>query len=72
MRFDLTLTLFLGIPITAIILFWLLKKEQVLSVSQREIWECEICLGVYTTSQGETISKCPFCGSYNKKQEAKR
>ena len=72
MRFDLTLTLFLGIPITVIILFWLLEKEQVLSESQTEIWECEICLGVYTTPPGEAISKCPFCGSYNKKQEAKR
>jgi len=67
MRFDLTLALFLGIPITAIILFWLLKKEQVLSMLQREIWECEICLRVYVTPKGETISKCPFCGSYNKK-----
>jgi len=70
-RFDLTLTLFLGIPITAIIVLWLLRKESVLSLPGEEIWECEICLGVYIAPEGEKVTKCPFCGSYNKKQEAR-
>jgi hypothetical protein len=71
MRFNLTLSLFLGIPITVIILLWLFKKEPVLSLSEDEVWECEICLGVYSAPRGEEITKCPFCGSYNKKQEAR-
>ena len=31
-------------------------------------WKCAVCSNVYVASIYEDISKCPLCGSYNKRE----
>ena len=33
------------------------------------IWKCTVCAHVYVNSRHEDISKCPLCGSYNKRRD---
>jgi len=32
------------------------------------IWKCAVCSNIYVDSKYEDISKCPLCGSYNKRE----
>ncbi|MDP8252834.1 MAG: hypothetical protein P9X27_00320 [Candidatus Kaelpia aquatica] len=62
---------FLFLPLAVIILLWLLSYREKKSRSQfrkDNILECEICYGVYKADSKDEISKCPFCGSYNKRE----
>jgi hypothetical protein len=71
LNFSLTIALFLGIPLLTYMFLWLFqtRKEMWSTKFRKEfIWECEICLNVYSTAEDEEISKCPFCGSYNKRR----
>jgi rRNA maturation endonuclease Nob1 len=35
------------------------------------IWKCSVCFNDYIDSKHDTISVCPMCGSYNKRDEDK-
>jgi len=68
---NLIMGLFLGIPLGGMITYWLFSPggcEKYIT-KEGEIWECEFCASVYSTDVEEDISKCPFCGSYNKNRE---
>jgi len=74
MALDLSLImgLFLGVPLGGVIVYWLFSSRGGEKHIKKEgkIWECEFCAGVYSTDGEEDISKCPFCGSYNKIRES--
>ena len=68
---NLIMGLFLGIPLGGVITYWLFSpggREKYIT-KEEKIWECEFCASVYSTDAEEDISKCPFCGSYNKGRE---
>lgn len=57
--------------LTVVIAIWVYskkEKEKILSLDPRFIWYCSLCTYTYINTKEETISTCPRCGSYNKKQ----
>jgi len=63
---SLYIFLFLG----ALVGFWLLERRQKdkdLSLDAKFIWFCSVCTYTYINTQEESISLCPRCNSYNKK-----
>ena len=67
---NLIMGLFLGIPLGVVITYWLFSSRGYETYRKKEgkIWECEFCASVYLTDAEDNISKCPFCGNYNKKE----
>ncbi|MDP8216312.1 MAG: hypothetical protein P9L98_03205 [Candidatus Kaelpia imicola] len=73
LKLEWIIFLFLFLPLSAIILLWLFSCQERKGESQLrrdKIWECEICYGVYRADGRDEISKCPLCGSYNKRGPA--
>ncbi len=71
LNFELIIGLFLGIPLLSLIFYWIFtfRKSNSQDARNEKVWECEICLGVYSAFADKEITKCPFCGSYNKEAE---
>lgn len=70
--FSIAISLYLFILISAVLLVWLLakmQKDRNLSLDPKFIWFCSICTYTYINTKEETISICPRCGSYNKKEK---
>ena len=70
--FSTAVSVYLFILICAVLLVWLLakvQKDQNLSLDPKFIWFCSICTYTYINTKEESISSCPRCGSYNKRQD---
>ena len=71
-EFSLAIAIYLIFSICPILILWLyLEKRRILkplSSEKRFFWQCSICTYVYVDSTHSTISQCPRCGSYNKKE----
>ena len=56
----------------SLFIFWIFfgrgPKFKSYTQDKRFIWQCAICLCTYVDSKSDTISKCPECGSYNKRE----
>ncbi len=74
LEFSAAVALYLSLTALALIFYWLFfekpKDMSNKSVSDRNVWRCSICAYFYIDSKHSTISVCPRCGSYNKKEEA--
>jgi uncharacterized paraquat-inducible protein A len=69
--FSIAISLYLFVLISCVLLVWLLakmQKDKNLSLDPKFIWFCSICTYTYINTKEETISICPRCGSYNKKE----
>lgn len=66
------LFLYLSINVVGVLLLWVFfgpkTKKITLGKDEDYIWQCSICAGIYVDSKSETVSKCPQCGSYNRRQ----
>lgn len=55
-----------------ILILWTVYIYKRTKMSRRDdmdyMWKCSICSHVYIDSRHEDVSKCPLCGSYNKKE----
>lgn len=73
-EFSLAVALYLTVTVCVILILWAIfekkKIQAVISSEDRFFWQCGICTFVYVDSMHEVISKCPRCGSYNKKEES--
>jgi rubrerythrin len=70
--FSIAISLYLFVLISSVLLVWLLtkmQKDKNLSLDPKFIWFCSICTYTYINTKEETISTCPRCGSYNKKEQ---
>jgi len=68
--FSLAVSLYMLFFLIAFLAVWLISKKQKdkdLSLESRFIWFCSICTYTYINTREDTISVCPRCGSYNKK-----
>ncbi len=58
--------------ILSLFLFWVFfgrgPKLKSYTQDKRFVWQCGICMNNYIDSKNDTISKCPECGSYNKRE----
>lgn len=72
-KIDISLLIFCYILFSAIVilLVWVTagyRGKKDLSLKDVEcIWKCKVCSNVYIDSRHEDMSKCPLCGSYNKR-----
>lgn len=71
-EFSLAIALYLILTTCVVLLFLILKNRREpkqFSSEKRFLWQCSICTYVYVDTRHNTISQCPRCGSYNKKEE---
>jgi reverse gyrase len=62
-------TLVTVIGILSLWVFFGREKKATQYVSEKKnIWQCTICTYTYVDSRHEVISKCPQCGSLNKRK----
>ena len=59
------------VTVIGVLLLWITlgreKKITQYTSEKKHIWQCAICTHTYVDSRHEVISKCPQCGSYNKR-----
>lgn len=72
-EFSLAVALYLILTVGLILVVWMcFEKKKILKpfpTEERFFWQCNICTYVYVDSKHNMISKCPRCGSYNKKED---
>ncbi|NQT94943.1 MAG: hypothetical protein HQ572_00690 [Candidatus Omnitrophica bacterium] len=60
--------------VVCLLLLWLFfdreTKPKQYTSEKKSIWQCKVCLHTYVDSQHDVISKCPRCGSFNKRKES--
>jgi Zn finger protein HypA/HybF involved in hydrogenase expression len=69
--FSFAVSLYLLIFVAVIFAVWLATQKQKtkdLSLDERFIWFCSVCTHTYINTKEDTISTCPRCGSYNKRE----
>jgi len=72
-KIDISLLIFFYILFSAVVilLVWVTagykEKRDFSPKDVGYIWKCPVCSNVYIDSRHEDISKCPLCGSYNKR-----
>jgi predicted Zn-ribbon and HTH transcriptional regulator len=70
-EFSLAIALYLVLTTCVVLLIIVLKNrkgQKQFSSEKNFLWQCFICTYVYVDSRHNTISQCPRCGSYNKKE----
>ena len=59
------------LTVIGVLLLWIYlgreEKTAQYTSEKKHIWQCTICTHTYVDSLHEVISKCPRCGSYNKR-----
>jgi len=59
------------ITVIGVLLLWIsLGREEKITrytSEKKHIWQCAICTYTYVDSRHDVISKCPRCGSFNKR-----
>ncbi|MFH0732246.1 MAG: hypothetical protein V2A72_04925 [Candidatus Omnitrophota bacterium] len=60
------------VTVIGIFLLWIFigreKKVSQYTSQKKDVWQCSICTFTYVDTKHEVISKCPQCGSFNKKE----
>lgn len=74
-EFSLAIALYVILVLCSIFISWMIvdKKRNLPGPSSPEkdfFWQCGTCTYVYIDTTHGTISTCPRCGSYNKREEA--
>ncbi len=64
--------LYLCLTVITLLLLWLFldreTKPRQYASEKKSIWQCEVCTFTYIDNQHDIISKCPQCGSFNKRK----
>lgn len=72
-RLELTdaVAVYIFITVIGVLLLWMFfgrdKKIPQYTSEKKYMWQCSICTHAYVDSRREVISKCPQCGSFNKR-----
>ena len=65
--------LYLLLTVISLLLLWLFldreARPKLYTSEKKSIWQCYVCTHTYVDSQNDVISKCPECGSFNKRKE---
>lgn len=65
--------IYLFLSVIGLLFLWIFfdreKKPRQYTSDKKAVWQCEVCTFTYVDSQHDVISKCPQCGSYNKRKE---
>ena len=67
------IALYLLLTVVSLLLLWLFLDSQTkpkqYASEKKSIWQCEVCVFSYVDSHHDVISRCPRCGSFNKRKE---
>lgn len=72
-RLELTaaIAVYTFITVVGVLLLWVFfgmeKKSKKYTSFKKNIWQCRVCMYNYIDSKHDVISKCPQCGSFNKR-----
>ncbi|HEC69312.1 MAG TPA: hypothetical protein ENI31_03380 [Candidatus Omnitrophica bacterium] len=73
-EFSWFLAFYVGGHLVLFFISWLREKisggEARFSISKKFLRQCSICTYTYFLSHDLSLSRCPFCGSLNKKSES--
>jgi reverse gyrase len=73
-RLELTtaVAVYTFVTVVCVLLLWVFfgreKKTAQYMSEKKNIWQCAICTYTYVDSKHDVISKCPQCGSFNKRK----
>ncbi|MCK4463783.1 MAG: hypothetical protein KAU58_05675 [Candidatus Omnitrophica bacterium] len=76
-KLDISTALFLYLlfNVIGVLLLWvffgLRTKRSSFKKDEDYVWRCSICANLYIDSKNQDLSRCPQCGSYNKKENMK-
>jgi hypothetical protein len=66
--------LYLLLTVVSILILWLFldreSRPKQYASGKKSIWQCDVCFFSYVDSQHDVISRCPRCGSFNKRKES--
>lgn len=74
-RADLStvISIYLFILVVAPLIIWSFfgydRGDRGFSDSNKSFWQCSVCTHVYEVNKDQSISVCPNCKSYNRKEE---
>jgi hypothetical protein len=75
-KLDIQYVIFFYVALTlmGIMALWIFlpptPRPKIRHNEKADIWKCGICSNDYVDSTSEDISRCPLCGSYNKRPGA--
>ncbi|MFA5068849.1 MAG: hypothetical protein WC300_01060 [Candidatus Omnitrophota bacterium] len=71
---SIAVALYLFVTVVLVLLLWLFvdpdARPRQYASEEKFIWQCEVCFFSYVDSRNDIISKCPRCGSFNKREAA--
>ena len=73
-RLDISSLIFFYTLFSAIVILvvWIIgsygRRNKIFSRDVDYIWKCQVCANIYVDSTYEDLSKCPLCGSFNKRE----
>ena len=71
LELSMAVAIYIFLTVIGVLLLWVSlgkdKKVSYYASKKRNIWQCSICTYTYVDSMREIISKCPQCGSFNKR-----
>jgi len=73
LEISVILFLYLFSSVIIVLVLWIFNYRQKTADFRKDedyIWRCAICAHTYIDSKDETISRCPLCGSLNKRRKA--
>ncbi|MFH1479323.1 MAG: zinc-ribbon domain-containing protein [Candidatus Omnitrophota bacterium] len=71
-EFSVLIGAYLTLTVCSLLVLWMIFERKTYSAfsSYRDFfWQCSICTHVYIDSIHSSISECPKCKSFNKKEE---
>ena len=70
LTFSAAISLYIFLSVLGILLVWIFFERSELkkfSFAERHLWHCDVCVMPYVDSRSDQISRCPHCGSLNKR-----
>ena len=72
LNFSAAVSLYVFLSILGLLLAWIFfersKPIKHFSFTEQHLWRCEICTTPYVDSLNDALSRCPQCGSLNRRE----
>ena len=72
LTFSQAIGFYIFLSVLGVLLVWFFfersRSLRYFSFSERHLWHCAICVTPYVDSLSDEISRCPHCGSLNRRE----
>ena len=73
LTFSAAIGLYVFLSVFGLLVIWLGFERsgtvKRISFAERHLWHCEVCVTPYVDSRSDDLSRCPHCGSLNRRGE---